>query len=136
MNSEDKASAKMSELDLITFVGISKSWHAFDESRFNISFSISVFEILLSLKYIFVLLLFITTYSYDFYCSIDFAIGSSIWSMIFTDLSWYFGIFRFEITSIKKILRTSTTLSFLSKIKSCSTNIILLWVETFSEREA
>ena len=136
MNSEDKASAKMSELDLITFVGISKSWHAFDESRFNISFSISVFEILLSLKYIFVLLLFITTYSYDFYCSIDFAIGSSIWSMIFTDLSWYLGIFRFEITSIKKILRTSTTLSFLSKIKSCSTNIILLWVETFSEREA
>ena len=47
LNSEYKASVKMSELDLITFVGISKSWHAFDESRFNISFSIFAFEILL-----------------------------------------------------------------------------------------
>ena len=57
----DKASAKMSEFDLITFVGISESWHAFDESRFNISFSISAFEILLNLKYLFVLLPFVAT---------------------------------------------------------------------------
>ena len=38
LNSEYKASVKMSEFDLITFVGISESWHAFDESRFNISY--------------------------------------------------------------------------------------------------
>ena len=96
MNSEYKASVKMSELDLMTFVGISESWHAFDESRFNISFSVSVFEILLNLKYVFVLLLFTATILRSFlYCSIDLAIGSSIWK-IFTDLSWYFAIFRFE----------------------------------------
>ena len=51
----------MSELDLMIFVGISESGHAFNESRFNISFSISDFEILLNLKYFFVLLLFIVT---------------------------------------------------------------------------
>ena len=58
---------------------------------------------------------------------------SSIWS-IFTDLSWYFRTFRFETTLIKFFLRTSATLSFLSKIKSCSTNVILLWVEPFLEK--
>ena len=58
-NSEYKASIKMYELDLITFVCISESWHAFEESRFNISFSISAFEIVLNLKYLFVVLLFI-----------------------------------------------------------------------------
>ena len=61
LNSEYKVSVKMSEFDLITFVRISESWHAFDESRFNISFSISAFEILLNLKYLYVLLLFIAT---------------------------------------------------------------------------
>ena len=91
----------MSELDLINFVGISESWHAFDESRFNISFSISGFEILLNVKYLFVLLLFIAAIlGWFLYCSIDLAIGSSMWS-IFTGLFWYFGIFRFETTLIK-----------------------------------
>ena len=61
LNLEYKASVKMSEIDFIAFVGISESWHAFDESRFNISFSISDFEILLNLKYLFVLLLFLAT---------------------------------------------------------------------------
>ena len=101
LNSEYKASVKMSGWDLITFVGISESWHAFDESRFNISFSISAFEILLNLKYLFAVLLFIATIlGWFLYCSIDLAMGSSIWA-IFTDLSWYFGIFRSEITLIK-----------------------------------
>ena len=58
MNSEDKASVKISGLDLIIFVGISKSWCALDESIFNISFSVFDFEMLLNLKYLFVLLLF------------------------------------------------------------------------------
>ena len=123
MNSEYKASVKMSELDLITFVGISESWHAYDESRFNISFSISAFEILLNLKYVFVLFHFIATILGWFYCSIDLAIGSSIWS-VFTDLSWYFGIFKFEIALVKKLLRISAILLFLPKIRSCSTNVI------------
>ena len=104
------------------------------QASFNISFSISAFEILLNLKYLFVLLLFITTIlGWFLYCSIDHAIGSSVW-LIFTDLSWYFRIFRFGTTVIKKLLRTSATLSFLSKIKSCSANAILLWVEPFSEK--
>ena len=61
---------------------------------------------------------------------------SSIGS-IFTDLPWYFGIFRFETTWIKKLLRISATLSFLSKIKSCSTNVILLLSRAFfQKREA
>ena len=47
----------MPELDLITFVAKSESWHAFDESAFNTSFSISVLEILLNLNYVFMLLL-------------------------------------------------------------------------------
>ena len=68
------------------------------------------------------------------YCSIYLAIGSSIWS-IFTDFSWYFGMFRFETTLIKNLLRTSATLSFLYKIKSCSTNVIISWVEPFSEKK-
>ena len=126
----------MSECDLITFVGISESWHAFDEARLNTSFSISAFEILLNLKYLFVLLLFIATIlGWFLYCSIDLPIGSSIWS-IFTDLSWFYGIFRFETTSIKKLLITCATLSFLSTIKSCSTNVSLSWVEPFSEKRS
>ena len=97
LNWEYKASVKMSEFGLLTFVGTSESWHAFDESRFNISFSISAFEMLLNLKYLFVLLFFIATIlGWFLYCSIDLAMGSSIWS-IFTDLSWYFGIFRLKI---------------------------------------
>ena len=100
----------MSELDLITFVGISESWHAFNESRFNISFSISAFEILLNLKYLYVLLLFIATIlGWFLYCSIYLAIGSSIRS-IFADLSWYFGIFRFETTLTKNLLKISATI--------------------------
>ena len=59
LNSECKVSVKMSELDLITFVGILEPWHAFDKSKFNVSFSISVFEILLNLKHLFMLLLFV-----------------------------------------------------------------------------
>ena len=127
----------MSEFDLITFVRISESCHAFDESRFNISFSISVFEILLNLKYLFIILLFIATIlGWFLYCSIDLAMGSSIWS-IFTDFSWYFEIFRFETKLIKHWYhKTSATLSFLSKIKSCSTNVILLWAESFSEKHS
>ena len=101
LNLEYKVSVKMSEIDFIAFVGISESWHAFDESRFNISFSISDFEILLNLKYLFVLLLFLATIlGWYLYCSIDLVIGSLQWS-IFTHLSWYFGIFRFEISLIK-----------------------------------
>ena len=123
--SEYKVSVKMFELDLIAFVGILESWHTFDESRFNFFFSISAFEILLNLKYLFVVLLFIATITGWFlYCSIDLAIASSMW-LIFIDLSWYFGIFRLKTTLIKKLLRTSETLSFLSKIKS-SFYIILL----------
>ena len=60
MNSEHKAPVKMFELYLITSVGISESWDAFDELRFNISFSVFGFEILLNLECLFVLLLFIT----------------------------------------------------------------------------
>ena len=52
----------MSELDLITFAGILESWHAFGESRFNISFSIFGFEVLLNLKYLFEFL-------FTFYCN-------------------------------------------------------------------
>ena len=101
MNLEYKASVKMSELYLITFVGILESWHAFDESMFDIFVSISAFEILLNLKYLFVLLLFIATIlGWFLYCSIDLAIGSSIWSMC-TDLLWYFGVFRFETALVK-----------------------------------
>ena len=119
LNSEYNASIQMSELDVITYVGLSESWYAFHESRFNISFSISAFEILLNLKYLFVVSLFIATIlGWFLYRSIDLATGSSRWS-IFTDLWGCFGIFRFETTSIKKILRNSATLSFLSKIKSC-----------------
>ena len=130
----------MSELDLITFVGISESWHAFDVSRFNMSFSISAFEILLNLKYFFVLLLFIATvlgWFLLFYYTVLFL--SCYWILNMVDiyyLSWYFRIFRFETTSIKILLRTSATLSFLSKINSCSTNGILLWVEPFSAKKA
>ena len=77
----------MSELGLIAFVGMSEFWHAFDESRFNISLSISAFEILFNLKHVFVLLLFIATaLEWFLYCSIDLAIGSSLWSIL-TDLS-------------------------------------------------
>ena len=56
----------------------------------------------------------------------------SIWS-IFIDLSWYFGIFRLETTLVKKLLGASAILSFLSKIESCLTNVIFLWVELFAE---
>ena len=101
MNLEHKASVKRSELDLITFVGISESWHDFDVSRFKIFFSISAFEILWNLKYLFAVLLFIATIlGWFLYCSIDLAAGSSIWS-IFTDLSLYFGIFGFETALVK-----------------------------------
>ena len=87
LNSEYKASVKISELGLIAFVGMSEFWHAFDESRFNISLSISAFEILFNLKHVFVLLLFIATaLEWFLYCSIDLAIGSSLWSIL-TDLS-------------------------------------------------
>ena len=66
LNWKHKASVKMCKWDLITFVRISKSWHAFDELRFDVSFSISGFEILkyLILKHLFVLVLLI---------------GSSLW---------------------------------------------------------
>ena len=102
LNSEYNASIQMSELDVITYVGLSESWYAFHESRFNISFSISAFEILLNLKYLFVLLLFIATIlGWFLYCSTDLAIGSSTW-LIFTDLTWYYGIFRSETILIKK----------------------------------
>ena len=80
----------MSEFDLITFVDMSESWHAFDVSKFNISFSISAFEILLNLKYFFVLLLFIATVlGWFLYCSVILfyfylAIGSWIWSIFTT----------------------------------------------------
>ena len=65
---ELRTSVKVCKWDLITFVRISKSWHAFDESRFDVSFSISGFEILkyLILKHLFVLVLLI---------------GSSLWSI-------------------------------------------------------
>ena len=76
LNSEYKASVKMSELDLISFVSTLESWHAFDESRFNISFSISAFEMLLNLKYLFVLLLFLgTILRWFLHCSIDLALN-------------------------------------------------------------
>ena len=87
-----KVSVKMSER-FDDFFGISESWRAFDESRFNVSFSISDFEILLNLKYLFLFLLFIATMlGWILYCSDDLVIGSSIW-LIFPDLS-YFGILR------------------------------------------
>ena len=85
MNSEHKAPVKMFELYLITSVGISESWDAFDELRFNISFSVFGFEILLNLECLFVLLLFITVIlGWLLYSSIDLVIGSSIW-LIFID---------------------------------------------------
>ena len=62
---------------LIIFVGISESLHAFDESRFNISFSVFCFGIQLNLKYLFVLLLFTASILGCFlHCSIDLIIGS------------------------------------------------------------
>ena len=81
----------MPELHLIIFVGVSISWHVLDESRFNISFSVSGFEILLNLNYLFVL---------------SFFIGSSIW-LIFTDWSCNLSIsnfcFRYSETYIQKV---------------------------------
>ena len=79
LNSEYKASVTMSEFDLITSVGISESWQAFDESRFNISFSISAFEILLNWKYLFVLLLFIATILGWFFCTRMIFLYYAIW---------------------------------------------------------
>ena len=135
LNAEYKASVKISEFDLMTFIGISESWHTFDESRFNVSSSTSAFEILLNLKYLFVSLTFIAMIlGWLLYCYIDLAIGSSIWSL-FTDLSWYFGIFRFETTLIKNLLRASATLSFLSKIKTCSTNVIYHELSFFQKKK-
>ena len=73
LNSEYKASVKMSGLDLIIFVGISESWYI------NISLSISHFEMLLNLKYLFVILLFIATIQGQFlYCSIHLVMESAI----------------------------------------------------------
>ena len=132
----------MSEFNLITFVDMSESWHAFDVSKFNISFSISAFEILLNFFFE------IFFCAFTFYCNSTRMIFilfcytvlflSCYWILNMIDiyyLSWYFRIFRFETTSIKILWRTSATLSFLSKIKSCSTNVILLWVEPFSEKK-
>ena len=93
----------MYELDLITFVGILEYWHVFDKSRFNTSFSISGFEVMLSLNYLFMLLILLAMIlGWFLCCSIDLAIGSSLWP-ISTDLSWYFGISRFGTTLIKII---------------------------------
>ena len=110
LNSEYKASVKMSESDLINFVGISESWHAFHESS-KFQYFLLNFCLWNTIKFEIFICAF-TFYCNDarmifilFYWSCDWAIGSSIWS-IFTDLSWYFRIFRFETTVIKKLLRT------------------------------
>ena len=72
-------SIKMSELNLIIFIGILESWHAFEELRFNISFSILSFEILLNVKYLLVLLLFFATIIGWFsYCSTDAVVRPSV----------------------------------------------------------
>ena len=79
LNPEYKASVKMSELDLIVLVYILEYWHALNESGCNISLSISDFEILLNLKYSFVILVFIARLRGQFlYCSIDLVIQSAI----------------------------------------------------------
>ena len=72
-----KVSVKMSER-FDDFFGISESWRAFDESRFNVSFSISDFEILLNFKYLFVCLLFIATMLW----------WSCYWILDMIDISW------------------------------------------------
>ena len=70
LNSEYTVSVKMSWLDFIVTSGISESWHAFHESKFNIYFSISSFEILLNLKHLFLLLIFIATIYQDDFCTV------------------------------------------------------------------
>ena len=81
--------------------------------------------------FIWVFTFFATMLGWLLNCSIDLVIGSSTWS-IFTDSARYFGIFRFGTTLIKKLWWTSATFWFLSKIKSCSTNEVLLWVTILS----
>ena len=79
-------------------------------------------------KYLFVFLISIVTIiGWFLYCFHDLFIRSSIWS-IFTDWSWYFGIFIFEATFLKKIY------IFLFKIKSCLTNVCLLKFKLFSQK--
>ena len=114
----------MSEFDLITFVGISESWHAFDESRFNTSFSISNFEILFEI--------FIRAFT--FYCNDNrifiLFYWSCYWILNMIDIYWlvviFWNIYIWNYID-KKLLRTSATLSLLSKSKSYSTNVVLLW---------
>ena len=79
LNSEYKASAKMSQLDVIVFVYISEYRYALNDLGFNIFLSISDFKILLNLKHLSVILLVIARFRGQFlYCSIDLVIQSSI----------------------------------------------------------
>ena len=74
----------MSELDLVTFVGLSESWHAFDESRFNISCSISAFEMFIKFE------MFICAFT--FYCNstrIIFILFCWSCCWILTQYGWY-----------------------------------------------